>query len=712
MANGGLFQRVRARVFAQRVACLIGGTPITANARRTTLRDDVRGRVARLRRMPEVTHRTTCSRDCPDACGILATVTDGRVTKLTGDPDHPVTRGFLCLRTSRFLEHQYAPDRLRTALVRRGNRQVEASVESALDLVADRLTRIRTESGPAAILHYRSGGSLGLLKMLADRLFESFGPCSTKSGDICSGAGEAAQEHDFGVSDSNDLFDLHHARDIYLWGKNPFVSNVHLIPVLREARQRGARITSIDPIHHKGVGLADRVVAPRPGGDLALAIGIGRVLADSGGFDPAAHETCEGLDDYLALLRRHSVADCARAADVDESLLRDLATDFRHDRGPTAILVGWGMQRRLRGGAIVRALDALSAVTGNLFRSGGGCSFYFKRRRAFDSSAVCDEGRSAPRRFREPMLGHDILAAKDPPIRAIWVTAGNPVAMLPEAAAVAEAFERTEFSVVVDPLLTDTGRRASVVLPVPTLLEDDDLLGAYGHHWLGESRPVVPPPPGVLHELNLLQGLARRLGIEGAMAGSIDDWKRRLLAPVAARGVTLDALRNGAVRNPLAGAVRFADRRVATPSGRVRLPRPTDAEFIASPLVDSDRANGANGDPVERPLWLFSNSTERSQASVWVGGGVGERTWVTVHPDAVPGLRAGDVVWVESEVGRLEAELRLDPKQRIDVAIMPKGGHFDGGHSANAIIRARPTDLGLGAAYLDCRVRVVAGGLR
>lgn len=129
--------------------------------------------------------KTTCNRDCPDACGIVATVEQGRITKIQGDPDHPVTRGFLCYRTSRFLERQYDPDRLVAPLMRRGDRLVPVSWDDALDRIAETMLRVKTESGPAAILHYRSGGSLGLVKFLSDRLFGLFGPVTVKSGDIC-----------------------------------------------------------------------------------------------------------------------------------------------------------------------------------------------------------------------------------------------------------------------------------------------------------------------------------------------------------------------------------------------------------------------------------------------------------------------------------------------------------------------------------------------
>ncbi len=636
------------------------------------------------------TRRTTCSRDCPDACGIVATVEAGRVTRLAGDPEHPVTRGFLCFRTSRFLEIQYGAERLREPLVRRNGRLVPIDWPDALDLAAERLSRIRAESGPAAILHYRSGGSLGLLKLVADRFFERFGPCAVKIGDICSGAGEAAQERDFGVSDSNGLHDLLNSRHIYLWGKNPFVSNVHLIPVLKEAQARGARLTLVDPVHHKGATLADRVVAPRPGADLALALGIGRVLWEEDGLDPAAREFCANLDAWIALVCRRSPAEWAAAADVPLGVLRGMAADFAD--GPTAILVGWGMQRRAHGAAIIRGLDALSAVSGNLFRPGGGCSFYFRRRSAFDSGAIAAGPERAPRRLREPLLGAEVLAAADPPIRAIWVTAGNPVAMLPDAATVARAFETREFTVVVDPVLTDTARRATLVFPAPTLLEDSDLLGAYGHDWIAESRPVVPPPEGVLHEVELFQQLALRVGLEAEMEGGVDDYKRRLLRPVEDRGGTLPALRRGAVRNPLRGPLLFPEKRVPTPSGRVELLHELPPSQSPDPAF---------------PLWLFSNSTEKSQASHWSGKGLGEHTWVMVHPDEAPArAREGAVVTVESAIGRLQAALRLDGALRRDVAIMPKGGHYDRGHSANALIEARATDLGLGAAYLECRVRL------
>jgi anaerobic selenocysteine-containing dehydrogenase len=238
------------------------------------------------------------------------------------------------------------------------------------------------------------------------------------------------------------------------------------------------------------------------------------------------------------------------------------------------------------------------------------------------------------------------------------------------------------------------------VLPVPTMLEDSDLLGAYGHHWLGEARPVVPAPPEVRHEVQIFQELARRVGLAEFPQQSLDALKRHALADVAAQGASLEGLRrDGAVRSPVADPLLFGAGRVLTPNGRVQLltEMPPEPAIVDPPAVTRGSA----------PLWLFSNSTEKSQASQWAGKGLGERLPCTVHPDAVPGMAAGATARLVSAHGELEIEVRFDANQRRDVAIVPKGGHFDRGQCANTLIEARATDLGLGAAYLDCLVRLV-----
>jgi anaerobic selenocysteine-containing dehydrogenase len=147
------------------------------------------------------------------------------------------------------------------------------------------------------------------------------------------------------------------------------------------------------------------------------------------------------------------------------------------------------------------------------------------------------------------------------------------------------------------------------------------------------------------------------------------------------------------VRNPLAAAVLFGDRRFPTRSGRVNLIHDLDA----TPPQPTR----------ERPLLLMALSTEKAQSSQWPSRRQEGPAEVTVHPDAANGFAHGDVVRLESSVGALEVRLRLDPRQRRDVALMDKGGWYHRGRCANTLVAAELTDAGEGAAYYDTPVRLL-----
>lgn len=636
--------------------------------------------------------RTVCNRDCPDTCGIIATVENGRVTRLRGDPDHPITRGFLCYRTHQFLERQYSSERLLSPLLRVNGTLTEVSFDHALDHIAEGLLRIRKQEGPAAIFHYRSGGSLGMLKTLADRFFEHFGPVTTKHGDICSGAGDAAQNLDFGISDSSDPQTLLKSRHIILWGKNVHVSSPHTIPILKQARANGAELTLIDPVAHEGVRLAKRHICPVPGGDLPLALATGRVLFEQGLVDPAANNYCDNLEEYRRLCFSQTVEQWSHRAALDPNVPVELARQLG-DSQPCAILVGWGMGRRTNGGSIIRAIDALAAVSGNLGVEGGGASFYYQRRNAFDPM-LSEGAQNAPRTIDETHFAQGILEATSPPISALWVTAGNPVAMLPDSQSSARAVRSLPLSVVVDSFLTDTARCATVVLPTTTLLEDDDIFGSYGTPYLAVSEPVVASPRQVRSDLLILQGLAERVGLTELMAGTAHDWKERMLSVQTQRlGVTVESLRSGAQRNPAAPQVLFENRRFPTKTGKVQLL--TQAP-LSHPVAQS-----------QFPLQLMALSTRHSQSAQWAGASPSPLT-VTVHPLSAANIPEGGHGLLQSLLGSLKVCVRHDARQRRDIALLPKGGHHHLNASANAIVQAKSTDLGNGGALYEEPVRLIA----
>ncbi len=631
-----------------------------------------------------VQKKTACTRDCPDACGLIATIENGRVVRLQGDPDHPVTQGFICQRTSRFPDRQYSRHRLLKPLFRKDKKSdfEEIDWEPALDLLADRMLQYRTESGGASILNYRCGGSLGIMKHVGDYFFEQFGPVTLKCGDVCAGAGAAAQMKDFGLSDSSDFFDFHHAQTIFLWGKNVFVSSIHLIPELRKARANGTRIVLIDPVHHRTTAIADLYVQPRPGTDSAIAMGIAQWLFKHQQVDPAAEQYCDHLAAFRSLAFSKTLPEWATIADIAEDDLRQLAETYAH--GPTCSMIGWGLQRRRHGAATIRTIDALAAVSGNLGIKGGGASFYFVRRDAFDFSFATPE--AAPRMIPEPILGKEILRAADPPIRMAYVWGANP-AMLPDSKTTAEAFKTREFTVVVDPFLTDTARCADLVLPTTTMLEEDDLVGSYGHHYLAEVRSVVEAPEDVLSDHGIFRELSGRLGMADMFDVDVGVWKKRLLRKLEKAGITQNDFSKGYVKNPFTKDVLFYDRKFGTSSGKVNLIHALPVELLAPSVDDRLRVTAVSTGDAQGSQWSTETQTEPIDA--------------IVHPCAATGHNDGDVVRLRTKCGTMQARLRFSKKQRSDVVLMNKGGWYSAGRSANALIPAELTDDGECAVYYD-----------
>ena len=578
----------------------------------------------------------------------------------------------------------------------RGGAQVEVSWDEALGRVAEELRRSLASPGPESVAFFQSGGSLGILMGLTKRFFRLLGPVTECVGDICGGAGEEGQVLDFGVSESSDFFDLRHSRNILLWGKNPGVGNIHLLPLLKERVRAGAGLFSINPVPADSGLPAHQEFTPLPGRDLELAFGLGRLLLEAGGGSaetlPAELEQrVEGLQGYARCVFRKSPDEWAALAGLAPQALEVLARALLER--PCALLIGWGLQRRARGGATVRALDALSILSGNLGLPGGGASFYYGRRSAFRRD-LAPKRDTHSRSLSMPLLGAALEAA---PPRFFWVSAANPVAMLPDSARVARALESLPFVVVVDSHETDTTRRADVVLPVATMLETEDVCGAYGHHWVQKMVPVIPPMGESKTELEILQALAARLGLAEEMAGTPREWiDRFLLDEAKARGLSLEALDQAPVRNPLAPEVLFEGGRVPTPSGRP----PPLTSYPPPPKRDT-----------HFPLAVFSNSHRKSQSSQWVGeeeelGPLEAR----LHPSSAPGRSDGEQVTLVSQVGRLEVRLVLDPRLQEGIVLLPKGGSYDLGRAANVLVPAVETDIGGGAAYQDCFVRIEPKG--
>ena len=643
---------------------------------------------------PPKDYRTTCNRDCPDSCAVIAMVKDGKIIKHKGDPEHGVTRGFLCSRGNDYLKRFYDPNRLLYPLRRVDSGWQRISWDEALDLIAEKLRYYREAYGPRSVLVVNYSAIHSWIPRVLSRLFWAhFGGATFSTGGLSVEAAHAAQQLDFGGDCTHEPEDLVHSKAFVIWGKNVAVTRQHWIPFINQARKGGAVIAVIDPIYNETAKKADRFYQIRPGSDGLLAIGVSRLLLEHGAVDEnfITNHT-HGFEAYRQLIFSYPLDDIARATDLQCEQIKEIA-DLYTTKKPLATFTGLGPAYWSNGGAMIRLIDALSAISGNIGISGGGMSTDIQGSAGLNLSMLREAPRGESRRILLPRLGEDILNTKDPALKMGWIAGANPASSAPDTGRVKEGLRSLDFLVVVEQFLSATAELAHLVLPCTTYLEMDDLVTAYGHNWIGLTNRVVPPMGETKTNGEIFQLLAERLGFGRALAGEPQAWVQKFLEPLTAEGLTLEMLKEKAHRNPKASSVPFADRRFRTPSGKF--------EFITQFNPSSKTLNGT--------LHLVATKTLRMLNSQILPEDLPEEPVGRVNPATLSeaGFSDGDRVWAVSKAGKVKVRLAADEKVRRDVLLLNPAlwkGELSG---VNQLREALLTDIGSGAAMHQTMVTLM-----
>src|SRR5918999_1958563 len=320
---------------------------------------------------------TVCPLDCPDSCSLDLTVQDGRITTINGSSLNPVTGGYICAKVRRFPERVYGPDRLLYPAVRKGPKGMASferkTGEEAIALIAGRLREARDRWGGESILPYLYGGSNGLLTQDTSdaTLFRRLG-ASRLARTVCAAPTGAANMAMYGKMPSITYEDYPQARLIIIWGANPSASGIHLVPYIREAQRRGAKLVVVDPRTTALAKQADLHLAVRPGTDLPVALAIHRYLFEEGHADVAfLSEHATGAERLREKAHAWTFERAAQEADVPPDQIRALAELYAAS-SPALIRCGWGQERNRNGGSSSLAIMALPAVAGKFGVRGGG----------------------------------------------------------------------------------------------------------------------------------------------------------------------------------------------------------------------------------------------------------------------------------------------------------------------------------------------------
>jgi anaerobic selenocysteine-containing dehydrogenase len=676
----------------------------------------------------EIRH-SVCALDCPDACSLLVHIEDGRATRLRGDPAHPVTRGFLCGKVAQYLEREYSPDRLLHPQKRTGakgeGRFTRISWDDALNTIAHRLAAIAQEHGPESILPYSYAGTMGLLNNagMDRRFFHRLG-ASRLDRTICSSTGGAAQNATLGLRYSTEPEQFRDAKLIIAWGANIHGTNVHLWPFIVEARRKGAKLYVIDPVKTRTAALADRHLAVNPGSDLALALGLIHVIVGENLHDAdyIARYT-NGFDELAELARAYNPARVAALTGIASEDIIQLAREYAGTR-PAVIRLNYGVQRNERGGAAVRAITALPAITGSWKEHGGGLQLGTTH--AFHLNTAALEmpelqkrsalGREA-RIVNMAELGKALTEMKEPPVKAMVVYNSNPASIAPHQTKVLAGMRRDDlFTVVLEQFQTDTADYADILLPSTTFLEHTDLYRSYGHYYLQLARPALDAPGEARSNVEVFRDLALRMGFDDqCFRDSEDIMMRSLLGsghPFLA-DITLERLdQEHSIRlnvsEPGAPFLPFAKGGFGTPSGK--------CEFGAETLAYAPPVESRFGDASLRaryPLELISSKNDDSMNSTF-----GNRPQVDAdtallhlsHPDAqARGIQSGDRVRVFNDRGSLLLRADVDGVVQPGVARAPAvrwNKRAEDAANVNVLTSDRLTDMGGGPTFYSCLVQV------
>ncbi len=613
---------------------------------------------------------TTCALDCPDNCGIIADVEDGRLVKLRGNPAHGHTKGYLCKKGYRYLQRVYSTNRILSPLKKEGLKWHKIGWDEALDTIAEKMRFFKNTYGDGSIMHYQRSSSWGASKHLVKRFFNLFGDVTTQNGSLCSGSVIAAQKADMGARLGNDPQDLIHSKIILIWGRDPHKTGIHLIPVLKEACKRGATIILIDPIRTETAAYCDEHIPVRPGSDAFLAIGLAKELIRKNFVDGHFVNThTKGFESYLSALNVLSMDEIAERCDVPRAKIEGLARRFGESK-PASILLGYGVNKWVHSPEIIRFIDALGAITGNIGVQGGGVNHGFLTQRHFDQRVIAPRAKNFVRQIPEPLLGEGILRAEKPQIKMIWINGTNPVASCPNSHKVVQALKSLDFVVVVDHFMTDTADLAHIFLPTTTFLEEEDILVSWGHNWIGPVNKVIEPLGETRSDLRIVQELALRLGLEEEMAGTPGEWLKRLLHPMEKSGLSVERVMSGPMRCPVAPMVAFQDKKFATPSGKF--------EFIDHLHEEPIKSHPFHLLTVLSKNWLNSLVLEEDHPESLKAG---------IHPLAAraKGLSEGCKAVLQSRVGELQVEVHITDRIQEDAIAVTHGTWIKYGGGVNQL---------------------------
>ncbi|MFB4163975.1 molybdopterin oxidoreductase family protein [Alteribacillus sp. JSM 102045] len=669
------------------------------------------------RTQPNGVFKSVCSLDCPDQCGLLLHKKEGKIKKVEGDPEHPVTKGAICNKVRHMTERIYDEKRIGHPLRRIGPKGEgvfeQISWEKAINIIALHWKKLIKKEGPESILPYSFYGNMGRISAegMDRRFFHRLG-ASRLERTICSSAGAAGYGFTMGGSFGTDPEDTVHAKLFIMWGINAVSTNMHQVTLAQQARKKGAKIVVID-VHKNQTGRwGDWFIPIKPGTDAALALGMMHILFDEDLTDESfLKKYTVGYEELREHVKAYDPYTVSEITGVSVESIYEL-TRLYGQTTPSFIRIGNGIQHHDNGGMCVRTIACLPALTGQWLQKGGGAIKGNGSVIQFSQFALQRPDlleKKSTRSINMNVIGKELLERKEPPIRSLYVYNSNPALVAPESRKVREGLEREDlFTVVHDMFVTETAKYADIILPASSSFETTDFYTSYWHHYMQLQRPVIENYKESKSNSEVFRILAESLGYKEKELFDTDESmiQQALENPKRANVEWSSLKQNHYGKAPRPATVLDE---LSTPSGKIELYSKV-LEKLGHPPLPTYIPLKEENEPylfVPGPNHSFLNSTF-SNNEKHKKLEKGQVIHINKKDAEAKGIEDGDIVKIWNERG--ECKIAASVGENVLPGVVVSQGLWSdeegSPRNVNALTPERLSDMGGGATFFSGRIHM------
>jgi anaerobic selenocysteine-containing dehydrogenase len=624
--------------------------------------------------------RTAC-RNCHGGCGVIAHVKDGKVIKVEGDPNSPISHGTMCSKGLSITQLAYHPDRILYPMKKTEKGWQRITWDEALGTIAEKFKKVIDEYGPESILVGQGTGRdyESHLYRFANLLGT---PNVITAGHMCYVSRVASTLITCGTLPVVDYEGG--PKCIVMWGCNPLWTNPdeYKGASFWRAYKRGAKLICIDPRKSFYAGRADLWLQLRPGTDAALAMGFHYVIIEEELYDKEFTENyVNGWNAWKERVKEYPLDRVQEITWVDKDLIRKAARMYATIK-PACIHWGVPTEQTINCANYTRAVTGLMGITGNLDAPGGNVLFVNPPTRTVAEFAQHKDLSSEQRKkrlggeefklgarvaFINPKKAWDsILTGKPYPIKAGILCGTNPVVTRANAKEAYEALKKLEFLVVIDFFLTPTAELADIFLPSGTWLEQNHVADSWKRHGFVLARQKCVEIGECWQDHKIFLELGKRMG--QPWWDTVEDVLDYLLEP---SGLTWEQFKEKGYLQGEMVYYKYKQRGFSTPTKKLELYSTVLEDWGYDPLPQYTEIPES---PVSRPDLLkdypyilnaglrtptFFHSANRNIP--WLRE-IRPHPIAEIHPETAKkhGVKDGQWVYIESPRGRIKQRAKLN----------------------------------------------------